>query len=99
MWLRMPRVDLPEVPQKSGPTLRSVVIVAGLLVFLVVPPLGGFFWLQHKSAIFALTLELKTKQGERDIRVVGTEVTLEERERRAAPVLHNCTMDLLDFYA
>jgi hypothetical protein len=70
------------------------------VVLLALPAGGGaWVWLTRSARVFSLTLELNTPQGEREIRVLGTEVTLEERERRSAAVTHSCDLGLLDYFA
>jgi hypothetical protein len=74
--------------------------VAIMLAVLGVGAAGGaWFWLDRQAQVFSLALVLKTPQGEREIRVLGTGVTLEEHERRGTPVTHNCALPLLDFYS
>lgn len=73
--------------------------IGAVLLVLVAVPTAAFLYLRHRAEVFSLSLELKTPQGERDIRVMGTEITLEEHARKAEPVIHNCAMGLLDFYA
>jgi hypothetical protein len=73
--------------------------VLAVVVVIAAGAAGAYFWLQHTAERFSLTLELKTPQGERGIRVTGTEIVLEERERKREGVLHNCEMGPVDFLA
>src|SRR4051812_1773053 len=95
----MPKVDLPAQPPRSGVKLGTALIGAAVALVLVGVPLAGWLYLRHQADVFSLSLELKTPQGRRDIRVLGTEITLEERARKEEPVSNNCGLGLLDFYA
>jgi hypothetical protein len=91
-------MDLHELPRKDGLTIRWPLIGLISVVTLGGACLLGWRWVQSKAEVFSLTLHLKTPQGSRELRVVGTDVTLEEQVKRADPVINTCTMDLMDFF-